>query len=156
MFLNKPICSVLHCLKFKACLQYLKCSMESEYILGILRKIKVAPLHFGASEIPTIFESGEGEQGTEEGVGTMRESSAYVVHAFLPSPLGALGAFIQTVGADICLVMSHGQGAQLNKEKHNSYSCLLVMILPNTSDNISVPQFSWAQMDLCVVLVPQS
>lgn len=42
----------------------------------------MAPLHFGAPEIPIIFESGEGEQGTEEGMGTMRGSSASVIQLF--------------------------------------------------------------------------
>lgn len=42
----------------------------------------MAPLHLGAPQTPTISESGEGEQGTEEGVGTMRGSSVSVIQLF--------------------------------------------------------------------------
>lgn len=42
----------------------------------------MAPLHFGAPEISTIFETGEGEQGTEQGMATTRGSSASVIQLF--------------------------------------------------------------------------
>ena len=65
------------------------------------------------------FESGEGEQDTEEGGGDHEGKLSICDTAFLPLPLEAWGAFLQTVGhcSDVCFVMSHGHGAQLSSEK---------------------------------------
>lgn len=58
----------------------------------------MAPLHLGAPETPTIFESGEGEQGIEEGGGDHEGKLSICDTAFLPLPLGAWGRFFRQKG----------------------------------------------------------